>query len=342
MSQWIPFMRTRLHFRCLIVGLLAFATAPVAAQDSGGILAKATQLFGSQLNVQGHAFPLNDTWVVWLALDRSGNLFESALGPRSYYTFSFPDAQRPMQEETLSESEYENVLKRISQLKDIGALERRHEAPTPSYLGVVNTDGFQLGFVERFVSSRNSDRISRFRVHFLQDISASPRQLMPLQGHTLVCFAGSGMWYYIRPQASRALKFGQWQTVSVAGPSPRLGIGGCSGPQGHDEDGFTIEEPATLQISLADPFRTATIAGQVTIHGQPLEGALVEVHRLDGRQVLRDQTDAGGNFRIARAGQGEYKFKVTKNGGVSALSGIVAVDRTASNAPLALELHLGY
>ena len=66
----------------------------------------------------------------------------------------------------------------------------------------------------------------------------------------------------------------------------------------------------------------------------------MEVRAAGSQSVLRTKTDAEGNFRILAATEGEYKFKVTKDG-FKALSGKILVNRTSPPRLLAFILTLG-
>ena len=55
--------------------------------------------------------------------------------------------------------------------------------------------------------------------------------------------------------------------------------------------------------------------------------------------MLRSKTNEGGAFSISDASEGQYKFKVTKDG-FKALSGTIFVDRKAP-VPLSFELFFG-
>jgi hypothetical protein len=73
---------------------------------------------------------------------------------------------------------------------------------------------------------------------------------------------------------------------------------------------------------------------------QPEAGVNVEVRRIGSENVLRTKTDAEGNFKIPDATEGEYKFKVTKDG-FKALSGRIFVRHNAASRRLSFELHVG-
>jgi hypothetical protein len=107
----------------------------------------------------------------------------------------------------------------------------------------------------------------------------------------------------------------------------------------HDSDGFTIEEPQNETIELSEAFRVRGLEGRVAIGDQLLAGVDVEVRR-GSENVLRTKTDAEGNFTIPDATEGEYKFKVTKDG-FKALSGTIFVDHNALAKPINFEMHVG-
>lgn len=310
----------------------------VAADGSKPTLAKAAQLFGHQLNVEHRVFRLNDDYVIWLPFDTRGELFEVDVGPKSYYTSEFPNATKPPRPEYLSETEYEDALQKISQLKDIGGLQERHASAIPSDFGLLNTDRFEQVFVDRIVAEDEADAIRKFNVYFLQDMAGSPEQLRTVQEQEMVCLVG--VWYYLPSEAAKKVKVGEWQTLQVAGPNLR-GTTGCFRTTVlHDSDGFTIEEPQNETVVVSEPYRVQMLVGRVSIGGQPLEGANFEVRRIGSKKVLRSKTNAAGAFRIPGAPEGQYKFKVTKDG-FKALSGTISVDRKAAPRRLLFELHVG-
>jgi hypothetical protein len=331
-------MRVNFRFGAVSACLIALSVMGIAADGSETTLAKAPKLFGSPLNAEHHVFPLNDSYVIWLVFDTQGNLFEVDVGPKSYYTTEFPNAKKPGREEHLSEAEYQDSLKKISRLKDIGGLQKRHADASSSDFGPLNTDRFDKAFVDRIVTEDNPEAVRKFTVYFLQETEGAPEQVTTASGQPMVCLGA--IWYYLPPEAARRVRVGEWQTLPVAGPNLH-GTTGCFRTAVlHDADGFTIEEPQNETVVISIPYSVPLLAGRVTVGDDPVEGANVEVHRTGSKTVLRSKTNAKGAFHIPGASDGEYKFKVTKDG-FKALSGIIVVDHTAPEAELAFELHVG-
>jgi carboxypeptidase family protein len=329
-------MRSRLGM--VSVCLIACCMLGFAADGSELTLANAARLFGDQLSAEHRVFRLNDDYVIWLLFNTRGDLFEVDVGPMSYYTVEFPNANKSPKQEQLSESEYEDALAKISQLKDIGSLEERHASATSSDFGPLNTDRFEKAFVDRIVGMGDAEAVRKFNVYFLHAEAGSPEQLKAVQEQPMVCLIG--VWYYLRPVAATHIELGKWQTMQVAGPNLH-GTTGCFRTTVlHDADGFTIEEPQNETIVVSEPFRAQVLVGHVSIGDKPLEGVNVEVRRIGSRKVLRSRTNAKGEFRISGAPEGKYKLKVTKDG-FKALSGTVFVDHNAPRKRLSLELHVG-
>jgi hypothetical protein len=310
----------------------------LAANGSEEILAKAVQLFGEPLSVEHKVYRLNDNYVIWLIFDTRGELFEVDVGPKSYYSSEFPNAPLPTKADRLSVTEYEETLARISQLKDVGRLRRRHESAVSSNFGPLNTDQFEGAFVDRIVTEDDEAEVKKFNVYFFQDEAGSPEQVKTVQGQPMVCLVG--VWYYVRPETESKITLGQWQFMQAAGPNLH-GTEGCFRTTIlHDADGFTIEEPQNAVIVVTEPYRVQALAGRVTIADQPIDGANVEVRAVGSHNILRSKTDAEGNFRIPEASEGNYKFKVTKDG-FKALSGEIIVDRNAPPERLCFVLYVG-
>jgi hypothetical protein len=332
-------MRVR-FVRSVLLGACFFAvgTLVFAANGSEQILAKAVRLFGEPLNAEHRVYRLNDNYVIWLAFDTKGELIEVDVGPKSYYSSEFPNTPQSAKADRLSVTEYEETLKKISQLRDVGKLRRRHESPTTSDFGPLNTDQFEEAFVDRIVTEDDPEGVKGFNVYFLQGMEGSPEQLKTVQGQPMVCLVG--VWYYTKPEAETKMKLGQWQVVPAAGPN-LYGTRGCFRTTIlHDADGFTIEEPQNETIVVSEPYRVRVLEGRVTIADQPVPGANVEVLPLGGQGILSSKTDEDGNFRIPDAAEGEYKFKVTKDG-FKALSGKVVVDPNAPSRRLSFGLDVG-
>jgi hypothetical protein len=325
--------------RCVLLGACFLGcAADLAANGSEQVLAKAVQIFGKALSGGYRVYPLNDNYVVWLIFDTHDELIEADVGPKSFYSSVLPNAPLPTNADRLSEHGYEDALKKISQLKDIGALRSPHESGISTEFGALSTDQFEAAFVDRNASTDALDEIKKFNVYFLQNMQGSPEQLKTVQGQPMVCLVG--LWYYIPPTSEANIKLGEWQVLHAAGPNLR-GTHGCFRTTIlHDADGFTIEEPQNATIIVTEPYKVRSLAGRVTISGQPVEGANVEVLAVGGRKILRSKTDRDGDFRIPDAPDGEYKFKVTKDG-FNALSGKIIVNRKAPSAPLSFGLNLG-
>lgn len=308
-----------------------------AANAQAQVLVKAAQLFGEPLNAEHRVYRLNDNYVIWLILDTRGELFEVDVGPKSYYSAEFPDSDRPSKADRLSNAAYEETLGKISQLKDIGALRKRHESAASSDFGPLNTDQFENAFVDRIIADGENE-VKRFEVHFFQEWSGSPEQVETVQGQPMVCLVG--VWYYVKPETFSQITLGQWRSMQVAGPNLH-GTRGCHRTTIlHDADGFTIEEPQNETIVMSKPYRVRVLEGRVTMGDQPVAEANVEVRAVGGRKILRCKTDAEGNFKISHVAQGEYKFKVTKDG-FKAFSGTITVDHNAPPDRLLFQISVG-
>ena len=192
--------------------------------------------------------------------------------------------------------------------------------------------------MDRIVAENNCEAVKKFNIYFLQDTARAPEQVKTVPEQPMVCLGG--VWYYLPPEAARKVKLGKWQTLQVAGPNLH-GTTGCSRTtELHDADGFTIEEPQNETIVPSRPYRVQRLVGRVIVGNQSLEGVIVEVRRTGSERVLRSKTNAARAFDIYGASDGDYKFKVTKNG-FQAFSGRILVDRKASAARLSFELHVG-
>jgi hypothetical protein len=329
----LRFVRSVLLMACFLVSTLGMADT---AQER--LLTKAAQLFGEPLNAEHRVYQLNANYVIWLIFDPQGELFEVDVGPKSYYSSEFPNVPRATKADRLSEAEYEGLLRRISELRDIGALRKGHGSAVPSDFGLLNTDQFERAFVDRVVSDDVEEEVEKFNVYFFQEHSGSPEQVRTLQGQPMVCFVG--IWYYVKSETESKIALGQWLSLQVAGPNLH-GTKGCFRTTTlHDADGFTIEEPQNATIEVSEPYRVRALKGRVTIADQPVQGANVEVLAVGRQGILRSKTDEGGNFRISHAREGEYKFKVTKDG-FKALTGKIIVDRSARTEPLSFRMDVG-
>ena len=320
-----------------LTAVLAWTAVGRLAQSSEQSLANAVQLFGKALSEEHRVYRLNDNYVVWLILDRRGELFEVDVGPKSYYSTEFPGANKSPELDRLSEVQYEDSLQKISQLKEVGEAQELHSGPVPSAFGPLNTDRFSKAVVDRVVTEDSKQDVRKFNVYFLQDMEGSPVQVETVQGLPMVCLAG--VWYYLPPKSENKIELGRWQTLQVAGPSLREMKTCHRTTVLHDADGFTIEEPQNETIEMTQPLRVRGLVGRVALGDEPVAGVNVEVRR-GSDNVLASRTDADGNFRIPDATEGEYKFKVTKDG-FKALSGTIFVDRNAPTETISFEMHVG-
>jgi hypothetical protein len=336
-------MHTNSRFIVLIACVIACCVPASASDDSDPILTKAAQLFGTSLNLAHRVFPLNDSYVIWLVIDRHGDLFEVDVGPKSYYTDEFPRAKKPANPEYLSEAEYENALHRISELKDLGKLQKRHGTAIPSDFGPLNTDRFQRAFVERIVGVDQPDllhggeMVRKFNVYFLQDVWGSPEQVRTAEEQPMVCLVDE--WYYLQPDNARRIHLGRWGKLQVAGPN-LLGVGCVRTTPVYDADGFTIEEPQIVAIVVTEPYTVRVLAGMVSIDDSPVENVNVEVRRMGSQNVLRIKTNAAGVFSFSGVREGKYKFKVTKDG-FKSLSGTIIVNHNADTEQLHFAIEVG-
>ena len=307
--------------------------------NSDAVLAKAVKLFGQPLNNQHHVFRINDDYVIWLLINTKGDLFEVVTGPKSYYKSEFPKATKASAAECLSEMEYEQILRKISELKEIGQLRNRHSHAVATILGPLNTDHFERAFVDRIVLPDDDDNVSRFDVFFLQDDAGSPEQIITTEP-SMVCLAG--LWYYLPSEDISGIRLGVWQPIKIAGPTARAKSGCIRTTAVYDANGFTIENPQTRLIFMVEPFKVRKLAGQVFLSEEyPIEAANVEFLRAGSKEVIRTKTDSSGAFRVPQAREGKYKFKVTKDG-FEALSGTIILDKGASaDAKLLLKLSPG-
>jgi hypothetical protein len=331
-------MRTTFIRSMLLPARILASSLGTAATAQEKLLSKASQLFGEPLNVEHRVYQLNDNYVIWLLFDAQEELFEADVGPKSYCSSEFPNAPPATEAEHLSNAEYEGTLRKISQLKVIGALRKGHEGAVPSDFGRLNTDQFEGAFVDRVLAANGEEEVKKFNVYFFQGRSGSPEQAKPVQGQPMVCLAG--FWYYVKPETESKVSLGQWQSLQLAGPNLH-GTKDCFRTTIlHDADGFTIEEPQNEIIFITEAFRVRALEGRATVGDQPVPGANVEVLSVGRTGILRSKTDEEGNSRILDAPDGEYRFRVTKDG-FKSLSGKIIVDHSAPAKPLSFELHLG-
>jgi len=310
-----------------------------AAERSSPTLTKAARLFGDALSVEHSVFRLSDAYVIWLIFDTQGNLFEADVGPKSYYTSEFPSAKKPTTPEHLSETEYREALRRISELKEIGALQKAHGSAASSNFGPLNTDRFERAFVDRIVETDDAENVRKFIVYFLQDVAGSPEQMLTMEAQPMVCLVG--VWYYLPPEEAGRVQLGKWQVLQAAGPNLH-GTSGCVRTTVlRDADGFTIEDPQNETIVMAD-VHVKEIVGRLHVSSSDsgLEGANVEIRLIGSNGVLRTKTDSRGAFSFPNIPDGKYKFKVTKDG-FKSISGFIVVSRDGSKQHLSLQLPVG-
>jgi hypothetical protein len=169
--------------------LLCSGYLAAGADSKAPVIAKAAQIFGAPL-ITGHAvFRLSDAYVLWLVLDMNENLEEVDVGARSYYSSDFPIAKNSPAPAPLSFTEYQEVLQRIGELKELGQLQRSHSSSTtPTDLGPVNTDRFEHAFVDRIVED-DAESVRRFDVYFLHREAGAPKQLLTADEEPMVCLA---------------------------------------------------------------------------------------------------------------------------------------------------------
>ncbi len=304
------------------------------------LLSRATQVFGPPLNPQHMVFSLKGNWVIWLIADRYGNIIEADVGPKSSYVVEFPNAAKQSDQESMSREVYDQTIQRISKLRDVGHLREPHGRPEPSNLGPINIDGFEQAFVERVVATSDKDGVARFNVYFLQRAGVSPEQIAATPAPSMVCLGA--LWYYVPSEEVHQIRLGYWQKLKVAGPALRRHVGCVRATPIYDADGFTIEQPQNETIVLEEPFRVRALAGQVRDSGNlPIAFANVEFLRVGTKKVNRVLTDANGDFKLPVGEEGQYKFKVTKDG-FKAFRGIVVVDKHGSgSAELSIALPVG-
>lgn len=324
----------------LITAALGTGLLPACSGAADSLLSRATQIFGPPLNPQHMVFGLNGNWVIWLIANRDGDMIEADVGLKSRYVVEFPEAPKEPDQGVMSKEEYERTIHTISKLKNVGQLREMHGRPEPSDIGLINIDGFERAFVERVVAPGDEDRVTKFNVYFLQQMGVSPEQITKSPPPSMVCL--SELWYYVPSEEAIQIRLGDWQKLRMAGPALRSHAGCVRTTPVHDADGFTIEQPQNETIVLSKPFRVRELVGNVhDISNSPMELASVELLRVGAQQVIRTVTDANGNFRLSASADGQYRFKVTKDG-FKALRGIVIVDKHGSgNGKLSFELPVG-
>jgi hypothetical protein len=254
-------MRAASVFTALLACFLGSAVSQ-AANPQEKSLTKAAQLFGEPLNKEDRVYPLNQSYVIWLLFDTHGELFEVVVGPKSDYKVEFPDASLVTEADHLTKTEYEETLRRISQLQDIGKLPKEQERPVSGDFGALNTGQFDRASVDRAVADDARGEVKKFNLYFFQDESGSPEQVETVQGQPMVCLGG--VWCYVKPDTESEITLGHWQSMQVAGPHLH-GRNGCSRTAIlHGADGFTIEEPQNETVVAAESYRVPALEGRVT------------------------------------------------------------------------------
>jgi len=176
-------MRSRSGFVLLLSVINLSFTFVLSAECPRKLIDKAKQTFGDPLNVEHCVFALSHMNAVWLIADPKGELVEVVVGPKSQYKSEFPDAETPANPEFLSEEEYKDALRRISEVKSIGAMTKRHERGLWSFLGAFSTDYFENAAVDRVIGDTPTDLqnevqyVRRFDLHFFEFVSGAPKYL---------------------------------------------------------------------------------------------------------------------------------------------------------------------
>lgn len=172
-------IKATMHRPLLLLLLTACVAGSCAAQNRRSeILARASQIFGPPLS-EHDVFKLNNRYVVWLVTRTDGTLFEVTVGPKSFYSNEFPDQQRPSGPESLSDSEFQEALTRISELKPIGQLKQKQYDTMPGLSGPLQTDEYEKAFVEKVLHPAASnanvgDAAWRFSVYYIEEVPAHP------------------------------------------------------------------------------------------------------------------------------------------------------------------------
>ena len=68
-------MGRNLRLRSAVAAVAVACIPGVALSASDAMLLRGTQLFGEPLNAEHRVFRLNNTYVIWLLVDRNGDLF---------------------------------------------------------------------------------------------------------------------------------------------------------------------------------------------------------------------------------------------------------------------------
>lgn len=332
-----------MRFLCaLFVSLLATSCF---AGEKKTITDKAVQTFGASLRSNQELFAIDDTYVAWLLFDRFDNLFEVEIGNKYEFPSEFPGLKAPAAPHYLSQSDFESIMSRVSTLKEIGSLRERRKEPLKFRFGPewVRSERYENAYVDKLVRMIASDDerrevITRFQVYFFQEMQDSPYEVLQPPGEFPEACLGSE-WVYLAPNQP-PLKPGRW--AKFVGAGPNLDPRACNhNVTRHDEDGFIVEEPATEQVQLEQPFLVHSIRGRVQVFDTPVDHARVEIRNVGNTKIHTAFTDESGGFSFPRLSAGEYKFKVTKNGFCALYGRVVVTKKNQRDEPLNLQLQLG-
>lgn len=331
----IPYMCKIISTKRLeIVVLFCIAVFVIqpALHSQASVIEKATKLWGQPIRTEPHCFELNHDWVIWLITDNAGDLFEAAVGPKSFYTHDFGEASKTGTD-FIDESNYQAILQQVSQVKDLGKEQAPHQSAIKKYIGIINTDWFENAFSERFVESETAqDHITHFDIHFARTVNISPEELVESPLYGFIC--SDAQWFYVPEMKAGAIQLGISQKLKIAGPSDQFDMGCHKTTTVYDEEGFTKESTTPRILMVNKPFRVRALKGLVSIAPDTeyqafIPDAHVEFLSAGSQKMYRTLTNSEGKFSIPHAPQGQYKFKVTKSG-FNILSGTVIID---SHAP---------
>ena len=208
----------------------------------------------------------------------------------------------------------------------------------------MQSEQFDNAYIDRLVKvpeggDANNGVITRFDIYYVQQMEASPYEVHQKNAGEFPEACLGFEWVYLAPDQPQ-LKPGRWAKFRGAGPNldPRE----CNRTiVRFDKDGFNIEEPAVRLVILQQPFVVRSVRGQVVIGDEPISDARVEIRNINSKKIYTAKTGKAGTFAFPNLGNGEYKFKVTKNG-FCALSGRIIVGSNGrSDEPFKLHLPLG-
>jgi len=112
----------------------------IATQQNTAIV-KATQEFGPPLNADEMLYGVDGNWAIWIFTTKDGRIFGAQVGPKSLHTYDFPNAGRHTDAEFLTEDKYQEIIQRISQVKEIGKLRGSHGRAEKTFLGWLDQHG---------------------------------------------------------------------------------------------------------------------------------------------------------------------------------------------------------